>query len=222
MNLKIIQTSVYSFTIYISETINPSNLDKISCIHNFIKNLDGIQEIVCSYVSIYVEFDFLNYNFSDYKNNIMKQNFKLNLNNKKDKIIKKIPVFYDFSVGFDLKDIMNEKNLSLDEIIYLHTNKTYKVYANGFLPGFSFLAKIDEKLKMPRLSNPRLKIPKGSVGIADIQTAVYPKQSAGGWRILGQSPHEMFSKKYDGLSFLKVGDEVQFYPISKRKFHECN
>lgn len=122
------------------------------------------------------------------------------------------------SVGLELEAISASKNLSVEEIIALHVEKDYFVYAIGFAPGFPYMGDVDSRIASPRLANPRAKVPKGSVAIADRQTAIYPKQSPGGWNILGRTPIEMFSRSYDGLSYLRVGDKVNFEPISKEKF----
>ena len=82
------------------------------------------------------------------------------------------------------------------------------------------MGQIDERLSTSRLANPRKSLPKGSVAIADRQTAIYPLQSPGGWKILGRTPKAMFDVGYDGLSLLHVGDKVRFEPISKEQFLE--
>ena len=87
-----------------------------------------------------------------------------------------------------------------------------------FLPGFAYLGKIDEKIAMPRVITPRKLVPKGSVAIADFQTAVYPKDSPGGWNIIGKTTFEFFDKNLKNLSPLSVGDKIKFNPISKKEF----
>ena len=109
-------------------------------------------------------------------------------------------------------------NLSIEEIIEIHSSKSYDVYAIGFSPGFAFLASVDKKIAIPRLSSPRKSIPKGSVAIADTQTAVYPQQSPGGWNIIGRTAMELFDKNLEKLSPLSVGYKVKFNPISKEEF----
>jgi KipI family sensor histidine kinase inhibitor len=129
-----------------------------------------------------------------------------------------IPVYYDSSVGLDLVSLAQNKELSVEDVIRLHVQKDYFVYAIGFAPGFPYMGEVDKKIATPRLANPRAKVPKGSVGIADIQTAIYPKQSPGGWQIIGRTPTPMFDASYDGLSYLRVGDKVNFEPISQEMF----
>lgn len=133
-----------------------------------------------------------------------------------------IPVWYDLSVGYDLGTLAQQKSLTITEIIELHSAREYQVFAIGFNPGFGFLGALDERLATPRHSTPRRRVPQGSVGIADAQTAVYPMASPGGWNIIGRTPRVMFdSSGLDGqAALLNVGDRVRFVPISQTEFIE--
>ena len=121
-------------------------------------------------------------------------------------------------MGLDLEYMSLKTKLSIDEIIKIHSDKLYDVYAVGFLPGFAYLASVDERIALPRLSSPRKQIPKGSVAIADTQTAVYPQASPGGWNIVGRTAMKLFDKNLETLSPFNVGDKVKFNPISKEEF----
>ncbi|WP_024851993.1 5-oxoprolinase subunit B family protein [Hydrogenovibrio kuenenii] len=129
-----------------------------------------------------------------------------------------IPVCYDQSFGLDLLTLAEQKSLSIDEIIQLHSQQTYQVCAIGFAPAFAYLGEVDERLASPRHASPRLKIPAGSVGIADRQTAIYPKASPAGWQILGQTPWDLSLTNPDNLTRFRVGDQVKFEPISLEAF----
>ncbi|WP_127559748.1 5-oxoprolinase subunit PxpB [Saccharospirillum alexandrii] len=133
-----------------------------------------------------------------------------------------IPVWYDLSVGYDLDALAQQKSLTIAEIVQLHSARDYQVFAIGFNPGFGFLGALDDRLVTPRHSTPRRRVPQGSVGIADAQTAVYPMASPGGWNIIGRTPRVMFDSS--GLAgqaaLLNVGDRVRFVPISRSEFIE--
>ena len=131
----------------------------------------------------------------------------------------KIPVCYDQKFGLDLEEISQKNNLSIDEIIGLHSNQIYTVYFIGFLPGFLYLGGLDKELHFPRKSDPRLVVEKGAVGIGASQTGVYPQESAGGWNIIGNSPVQFFDRKREQPCFAKAGDKVKFIPIDI-KLHE--
>jgi len=129
-----------------------------------------------------------------------------------------IPVCYDAEFGLDLKLISREKNLSLDQIIRLHTQPIYTVYFIGFLPGFLYLGGLDKKLQISRKIQPRMVVQKGAVGIGENQTGIYPKSSPGGWQIIGNSPVPLFDKNRLPPCEISAGDKVKFYQVSKSEF----
>lgn len=131
-----------------------------------------------------------------------------------------IPVCYDEDFGYDLRDFSNQKGLSINEIVNLHTQPIYKVYFIGFLPGFLYLGGLDKSLKISRKANPRLKVPKGSVAIGGNQTGIYPNDSAGGWNIIGRTPILFFDISKKDPCFAKSGDKIQFVSITKQDFKE--
>lgn len=130
-----------------------------------------------------------------------------------------IPVCYDEEFASDIHHLAKTKNISVDEVIQTHTAKQYKVYMLGFLPGFAYMGEVDEKIAMPRKPQP-VNIAAGSVGIAGKQTGIYPLASPGGWQIIGRTPLKLFDATRAEPAFLRAGDMVQFYLISKNEFEE--
>ena len=131
-----------------------------------------------------------------------------------------IPVCYDPSYGLDIVAVAEEKHLSIDEIIALHTIQTFRVYMIGFVPGFAYMGMLPASLETKRKNVPRLEVPKGSVAIAGLQTGIYPSTIPGGWNILGITPINLFDKTKEPCSFLQAGDLVQFQSISKEAFEQ--
>lgn len=132
----------------------------------------------------------------------------------------RIPVCYDGEFGLDMERVMSHTGLSRGEIITLHSSTLYTVYMIGFLPGFPYLGELNEKLATPRLHTPRLKVPKGTVGIGGSQTGIYPLESPGGWNIIGKTPIDIYDPNREEPFFIRAGDQLQFYPISKEEFWE--
>jgi KipI family sensor histidine kinase inhibitor len=130
-----------------------------------------------------------------------------------------LPIYYDTSVGPDL-DIYLKRGMALDSIIALHSEQEYSVGAIGFSAGFAFLTGVAEPLNQPRRANPRVSIPKGSVGIANDQTAVYPSQSPGGWNIIGNCPIELFTPNNTPIIPFHIGHKVKFRSISQQEYFE--
>ena len=123
-----------------------------------------------------------------------------------------IPVRYD---GPDLADVARLTGLSESRVIALHSEANYRVSFLGFMPGFAFLSGLPRELRAPRLSTARLKVPAGSVGIADLQTGVYSLESPGGWRLIGSTPVALLDWKKNPPSLLLPGDSVKFEPVSR-------
>lgn len=134
----------------------------------------------------------------------------------------RIAVCYEHPFSPDLDFISAHRQIPKEDIIGLHTSKTYQVYMIGFLPGFPYLAQVDERIAMPRKEKPRTKVEAGSVGIAGIQTGIYPVDSPGGWQIVGRTPLILFDQHADPPAKLAPGDQVQFYAISKKEFSDFN
>lgn len=129
-----------------------------------------------------------------------------------------LPVYYSEESGPDLARVAKLHQLSISEVIALHQQQSYRVYAIGFAPGFAYLGELPEQLATPRLESPRAKVPKGAVAIADRQTAVYPAVSPGGWNLIGLCPVDMFDPTTTPSMPVVVGDEVHFKAIDKANF----
>ena len=130
----------------------------------------------------------------------------------------RIPVCYAARYAPDLEELARQKNLSIDEVIRLHTATMYRVYMIGFLPGFAYMGKVDERIATPRKSQPRTAVPAGAVGIAAEQTGIYPLTSPGGWNIIGQTPLPLFDKEKEPAVRLQPGDQISFYTITEDEF----
>jgi inhibitor of KinA len=143
-----------------------------------------------------------------------------------------IPVCYEKELAPDIEILAKEKNISVDEVISIHTSRQYRVYMLGFLPGFSYLGEVDERIAMPRKLQP-VTVAAGSIGIAGKQTGIYPLASPGGWQIIGKTPMKLFETSpipiaigtspkemayEDSICLLHPGDTVQFISISKNEF----
>ena len=129
-----------------------------------------------------------------------------------------LPVYYSLESGPDLEVIAERGNISVEDVIDIHQQQEYRVYAIGFAPGFAYLGEVDERIAAPRLATPRTKVPRGAVAIADRQTAVYPAQSPGGWNLIGLCPTRMFDPQKQPSMPVEVGDRIQFKAIDRKEF----
>lgn len=133
-----------------------------------------------------------------------------------------IPVCYDLKFGIDLKEIAQIKKISTTALVNLHSEARYLIYFIGFQPGFLYLGGLHPRIHMPRRSNPRLYVEKGSVAIGGAQTGVYPQGSPGGWNIIGKSPIDFFDILKSKPCFAKAGDFIRFVPVELEIFHEIS
>lgn len=147
---------------------------------------------------------------------ILKEGLTISSDTSSKKI--KIPVCYADEFALDINDISKAKNISVDDIIRIHTSKCYRVYMIGFLPGFPYMGEVDDRIAMPRRAVPRISVAAGSVGIAGLQTGIYPLESPGGWQIIGRTPYKLFDKEKAEPVLLHPGDEIEFYAITKDEF----
>ena len=121
-----------------------------------------------------------------------------------------IPVRFDLVNDFDLGFVAASNNLTMGEVVDIFTSSTYRVYMLGFLPGFSYMGEVDERIATPRKETPRTDVRAGSVGIAGRQTGIYSLESPGGWQIIGRTDVEIFTPKAKSPCFLRAGDSVRF------------
>jgi KipI family sensor histidine kinase inhibitor len=129
-----------------------------------------------------------------------------------------LPVYYSTESGADLEHLAEQAELSIADVIALHSGTEYRVYAIGFAPGFAYLGHVDPRIAAPRLPTPRQKVPRGSVAIADRQTAVYPAASPGGWNLIGNCPQRLFDPHAKPVMPVAVGDRVRFEAITRERF----
>jgi inhibitor of KinA len=118
-----------------------------------------------------------------------------------------IPVRYD---GPDLAEVAERTGLTQDDVIEKHCSRIYRAYMTGFAPGFTYLGDLDEALVLPRRTEPRVRVPAGSVAIAGVQTAVYPLVTPGGWHLIGTTSVAMFDVQRDPPALIRAGDSVRF------------
>lgn len=180
-------------------------------------------ETIPAYRTLLVEYDFVEISDTEMLSEL--RNLLATLTDRVDQDetntpgpVIEIPVVYGGVHGPDLADVAMHCGMSEDEVIDTHSEAVYRVYFIGFAPGFPYLGGMDERIACPRLTTPRVRIPAGSVGIAESQTGIYPNISAGGWRIIGRSPTVLFDAGSDPPSLLEPGATVKFVPVTSADF----
>ncbi len=175
-------------------------------------------DMVPSYASLLVIYDMLATDHLEVRSIIRKVVDQLGEATSGEGNLVTLPAYYGTDAGPDLEALAQRADLSVEEVIKLHSEMEYRVYAIGFAPGFAYLGEVDERIAAPRLSTPRLKVPRGAIAIADRQTAVYPAVSPGGWNLIGLCPTRMFDPQAEPTMPVQVGDRIKFNPISREEF----
>ena len=130
----------------------------------------------------------------------------------------RIPVCYGGDFGPDLAGVAAFAGMAEADVVRTHAGGTYRVFMLGFVPGFAYLGIVDQRIAMPRLSSPRVRVPVGSVGIAGVQTGVYSAETPGGWQLIGRTPLKPFDPSRAEPFLMKAGDAVRFYPIDRDEY----
>jgi inhibitor of KinA len=131
-----------------------------------------------------------------------------------------LPVLYGGDAGPDLGRVADHNGLSESEVIEIHSAGIYRVFMLGFLPGFPYLGGLDPRIATPRLSTPRVSVPAGAVGIAHLQTGVYPMKSPGGWNLIGLTPIAFFDPGSSPPTPIQPGSNIRFIPVEGDRYEE--
>jgi KipI family sensor histidine kinase inhibitor len=184
--------------------------------------IDGIIETVPTYRSLLILYNPLFLSIEELRERLRRLEEGLKQTRFQDPKLTRVPVAYGGPFGPDLEPVAKSLEISPEEVIRLHCSKPYFIYMIGFMPGFPYMGELPEALVTPRLKTPRLTVPAGSVAIAQRQTGIYSMESPGGWQILGRTPVRLFDPEKEPPALLRMGDLVQFFPISEREFHDWN
>ena len=131
-----------------------------------------------------------------------------------------VPVLYGGEMGPDLSFVAEHAGIPEQEVVDIHTSTEYLIYMLGFTPGFTYLGGMSDKLETPRLKQPRVKIPAGSVGIAGKQTGVYPIDSPGGWQLIGRTPVKMYDPDRETPILPKAGQYIKFRSVDQKEYDD--
>ncbi|MDC3022759.1 allophanate hydrolase subunit 1 [Candidatus Pelagibacter sp.] len=185
------------------------------------ENIDGINNLTPSYNKLIISFDLRKKNFKTVKNLIENLNISNDHKFESNKI--KIPVCCDEKFALDIKRLEKKLKISRDAIYEKFFDKEFFCYMTGFIAGMPFLGDLVNELRIKRLETPRVKVPKGSVGLTEQFANVYTFESPGGWNIIGNTPRIIFdSSKENNPNLINPGDVVIFEQITKDKYENYN
>ncbi|MCC8163108.1 MAG: 5-oxoprolinase subunit PxpB [Lachnospiraceae bacterium] len=219
-NIKIVAAGDSSILIEFGSEINPEINRKITSTVQLIRaqQIEGIVDMIPAFCSLLINYDprIITYDrIQSRMAELVKMDVKASAQKKK---VFEIPVCYGGDFGPDIENIAANAGLSVEEVIKIHSSSDYLIYMLGFLPGFCYLGGLDERIHTPRLANPRVKIPAGSVGIGGSQTGIYPLDSPGGWQLMGLTPVKTYDPDRETPILLEAGDYIRFVPIDRGEF----
>ena len=207
----------------VNEKINSNVISYFNHLKKLIREnkIEGITNLSPSYNKLIISFDLSITNFK--KITKILKNLKVINNNRQDSKKIKIPLCCDEEYALDLISLSKKLNIPKNGIIDLYLNKEYFCYMTGFIAGMPFLGDIHESIRVDRLQTPRVKVPKGSIGITEQFCNIYTFESPGGWNIIGNTPLKVFDKlNLNSPSLIKPGDRVSFYKITKQEYLNWN
>jgi inhibitor of KinA len=181
-------------------------------------SVPGVRDIVPTYRSVAIHFDPLRTDIERLTDGIERAVSQPASSTSRALPAVRIPVCYGGEFGPDLPSVAAFARCSEDTVVETHMATTYRVFMLGFVPGFAYLGIVNDRIAMPRHAVPRVRVPARSVGIAGVQTGIYPAETPGGWQLIGRTPLPPFDPNRPEPFLLKAGDAVQFYAIDRVEY----
>lgn len=219
--IRILTAGDSSLLIEFGKEISPEINRKITATVQLMKeqHIEGVVDVIPAFCSLLVNYDPRVISYEEIKSRmqaLVKVDAKASEGKKK---IFEIPVCYGGEYGPDIENIAENAGLSVEEVIKIHSSRDYLIYMLGFLPGFTYLGGLDERLHTPRLANPRIRIRAGSVGIGGSQTGIYPLDSPGGWQLMGMTPVKTYDPERETPILVEAGDYIRFVPVDEDEYN---
>ena len=217
---RIVPAGESALIVEFEERIDPAvNARTIACAEAIQgAQLPGVRDVVPTYRSVAIYFDPLRTNGNLLMESVDREATRAASVAAASRAPVRIPVCYGGELGPDLASVAAFAGMGEQDVVGVHTSTTYRVFMLGFVPGFAYLGIVDGRIAMPRHSTPRVRVPLGSVGIAGVQTGVYPTETPGGWQLIGRTPLKPFDPTREQPFLMKAGDAVQFYAIERGEY----
>lgn len=220
MDIRILTEGDSSVLVEFGREISPEINQKIASTVQMMReqHIEGVVDVIPAFCSLLINYDPRVISFDEMKErlqHIVKMDAKAGERRKR---VFEIPVCYGGEYGPDIANIAEHAGLTEEEVIRIHSSRDYLIYMLGFLPGFTYLGGLDERIHTPRLANPRIKINAGSVGIGGSQTGIYPLDSPGGWQLMGMTPVKTYDPDREKPILVEAGDYIRFVPVDEAEY----
>jgi len=207
---------VVEFEERIDEAVNARAIALASAVQQAA--VRGVRDVVPTFHAVAIYFDPLRTAYTELTARIQHELDRPSAEPAAARAPLRIPVCYGGDLGPDLADVAAFARISEDEVVRRHAAGTYRVFMLGFVAGFAYMGTVDASIAMPRRATPRIRVPLGSVGIAGVQTGVYPAETPGGWQLIGRTPVKPFDPARAEPFLMQAGDHVQFFPITRQEY----
>lgn len=197
--------------IELGETLDLALNARVHALARRIEPMGGEITCVPGYATLLVEFDPMRLEVGTLESEIRRALETLVVESNKTSLrLVEIPVRYGGEYGPDLEFVAQHNRLTPEQVIRIHCSVIYQVFMLGFTPGFPYMGIVPAEIAVPRRDTPRPRVPAGSVGIAGRQTGIYPRESPGGWQLIGRTEVKLFDPAQDPPALLWPGDRVRF------------
>lgn len=219
-DIRILTAGDSSLLVEFGKEISPEINRKIAATVQLMReqHIEGVVDIIPAFCSLLINYDPRVISYEEMKQrmqDLVKVDAKAEAGRKR---VFEIPVCYGGEYGPDIANIAKNAGLSEKEVIEIHSSRDYLIYMLGFLPGFTYLGGLDERIHTPRLATPRIKINAGSVGIGGSQTGIYPLDSPGGWQLMGMTPVKTYDPEREVPILVEAGDYIRFVPVTEGEY----
>ena len=217
---KILVAGDSSVLIEFGKEINPETNRRIAATVQLIRDqqIEGIVDMIPTYCALLINYDprvILYDPLVKRLQSLLK--IEVSVGEEKKRVYE-IPVCYGGKYGPDMDIIAKHAGLTEEEVVRIHSSRDYLIYMLGFLPGFTYLGGLDERIHTPRLQTPRVRIEAGSVGIGGSQTGIYPLDSPGGWNLMGKTPVRTYDPDREVPILVEAGEYIRFVPVTEEEY----
>ena len=207
----------------VNQTVNSEVINYFDHLSKLMREekIEGIKNLTPSYNKLIISFDLNVTNYQKVRDMIQNLNIHVAIKKKNKKI--EIPVCSDEEYCLDIERLIRKLSISKETLLKSFFDKEYFCYMTGFIAGMPFLGDLNENIRCNRLETPRVKVPKGSIGLTEQFANIYTFESPGGWNIIGNTPIKIFdSKNLNQPTLINPGDRVYFYQITKEEYLNWN
>jgi inhibitor of KinA len=217
---RIVPAGDSALVVEFEERIDPAVNARVIALGDALQSaaIAGVRDVVPTFRSVAVYFDPLRTDYNALLSHIETETGRSSTEADRARTPIRIPVCYGGELGPDLPQVAAFARMSEHEVVALHSSRVYRVFMLGFVAGFAYMGIVDARIAMPRHSTPRVRVPLGSVGIAGVQTGIYPAETPGGWQLIGRTPLKPFDAARAEPFLMKAGDAVQFAPIGRADY----